>query len=102
MNSGDLLVDPSSAIQAQTPRHCDRRDFVKGCAALVGAAGLSTYNMRWAAAEPAPETRTIRLKEEPFPCEAPVLVAQELLRAEGFSDVVYVQSGTGVAALYNK
>jgi hypothetical protein len=28
-----------------------------------------------------------RVKEGPFPCEATVLVAQELLRAEGFSDV---------------
>jgi NitT/TauT family transport system substrate-binding protein len=40
------------------------------------------------------------LKEDPFLCEAPVLVAEELLRAEGFSDIQYVPAPGAV--IYEK
>jgi len=42
-------------------------------------------------AEPPPETRRIRLPKVPNVCWAPAYVAEELLRAEGFSDVRFVQ-----------
>ena len=66
-----------------------RRDFVKGVAALAGAAGLLPYGVGQAAAEPAPETTRIRLYQAPTICLAPQYVAEDLLRAEGFSEIEY-------------
>jgi NitT/TauT family transport system substrate-binding protein len=43
-----------------------------------------------AAAEPPPETTKLRIYENPVTCLAPQIVAQELLYAEGFTDVQYV------------
>lgn len=43
------------------------------------------------AAEPPPETTTLRLMRLPSICEAPVQVAGDLLVGEGFSEVHYVQ-----------
>jgi NitT/TauT family transport system substrate-binding protein len=59
-------------------------------AAMAGLVGLGSD--RAAAAEPPPETTTIRLVRFPFDvvCTAPQWVAEELLRAEGFSTVEYV------------
>jgi NitT/TauT family transport system substrate-binding protein len=91
MGSRNRLGDPISAMQGQTDHHWERRDFVKGVAALAGAAGLSAYDMRWAAAEPPPETMRIRLVHMPAICQAPQYVAEELLRAEGFTDVQYLK-----------
>jgi NitT/TauT family transport system substrate-binding protein len=42
------------------------------------------------AAEPPPETTTIRLAKEPAICFAPQYVCEELLRDEGFSNIRYV------------
>ena len=59
-----------------------------GAASLVGA---------WPtlADEAPPETTTIRLVKIPGICIAPQYVAEELLRAEGFTDVRYVLSEAG-------
>jgi NitT/TauT family transport system substrate-binding protein len=64
-----------------------RRDFLQQLAALTagGALGLS----REAAAEPPPETTTIRLNGYMVACVAPLFVADALLRAEGFRHVEY-------------
>jgi NitT/TauT family transport system substrate-binding protein len=71
-----------------------RRRFVAGLSA-AGAAGL-VLTPRWVHAEPPPETTSVRLpKLVPLTCIAPVYVAGELLRAEGFTDVRYVEEGTG-------
>src|SRR5690242_10447172 len=67
-----------------------RRDFVKSLGALAGAAGVSAYDMRTAAAEPSPETTRVRLIDASAMCLAPQYIAKELLHAEGFSDVEYV------------
>jgi len=67
-----------------------RRAFVAGASA-VGAAGLiGTATDAWA--EPPPETTTLRIWKNTGPavCEAPKYVAADLLRAEGFTDVRYV------------
>jgi hypothetical protein len=64
-----------------------RREFVAGLTGL-GAAGV--LGVRRAAAEPAPETTRLRLSQIPGICVAPQYVAQELLQAEGFTDVRYV------------
>jgi len=88
MGGGKHLVQSNGGIQA--PQHWGRRHFVKGVAALAGAAGLSAYDIRSAAADPPPETNKLRIHESPVTCIAPQLVVQELLHAEGFTDVRYV------------
>ena len=67
-----------------------RRRFLSN-AALAGAAGLGGFGA-WGkalAAEPPPEITTIRFEKDPVTCIAPQ-VFQELLRAEGFTDIRYV------------
>jgi len=64
-----------------------RRVFVSGLAA-AGTTGL--LGARTGATEPPPETSTIRLYKFPGICLAPQYIAEELLRAEGFTDVQYV------------
>jgi NitT/TauT family transport system substrate-binding protein len=67
-----------------------RRRFLTN-AAFAGAAGLGGYGA-WGkalAAEPPPEITTIRFEKDPVFCLAPQ-VLQELLRAEGFTDIRYV------------
>ena len=66
-----------------------RRDFLAAAGAL-GAASLIGVP-RIASAEPAPETRKIRLIHTPAICFAPQYLAEELLRLEGFSEVEYVE-----------
>ena len=48
-----------------------------------------------ARAEPPPETTRIRIVKVRSICLAPQYVAEELLHAEGFTDVQYVEAGTG-------
>jgi NitT/TauT family transport system substrate-binding protein len=67
-----------------------RRRFLTN-AALAGAAGLGGFGA-WGkalAAEPPPEITTIRFERDVSTCLAPQ-VFQELLRAEGFTDIRYV------------
>ena len=50
------------------------------------------------AAEGPPENTTVRLaKKIPVLCNAPQYIADDLLRAEGFTDIQYVTSGPGAA-----
>lgn len=58
-------------------------------AGLVGARGGWLGGGRSLAAEPPPEVTTIRLEKDPVICLAPQ-AAEELLRAEGFTDIRYV------------
>jgi len=74
--------------------HPHRREFVKGLGALAGSAALLGYDIRPVAAEPPPETTRIRFDVIPAICLAPQYVAEELLKAEGFTDVQYVRSET--------
>ncbi len=74
-----------------------RREFVGGLT-LVASAGLGMRPER-AAAEPPPETTKLRLlKEKGRTCWAPQYVAEDLLRAEGFTDVTYVDFPGGAAS----
>jgi NitT/TauT family transport system substrate-binding protein len=60
---------------------------------LAGAAGfLSAPIPRARAAEPALETTTVRLGKLPVICVAPQYVCEALLRAEGFTDIRYVDT----------
>ena len=67
-----------------------RRSFL-AMTALTGAAGLLSPRRGWAD-EPALETTTIRLGRAPVICFAPQYICEALLRAEGFTDVRYVNT----------
>ena len=71
-----------------------RRQFLHGLS-IAGAAGALGVPGDLLAAEPPPETRRIRIQKTPSACLAPQFVARELLLAEGFTDVEYVQLMSG-------
>src|SRR5262245_20587032 len=69
-------------------RFHNRRDFLAsvslaGAASLLGRGGS-------VAQEAPPETTTVRIPTGPLICNAPVYIADELLRAEGFTDIQHV------------
>ena len=69
-----------------------RREFLAGTS-MIGAATLLGLP-RTAAAEPPPETTKIRFLHAPAICIAPLYLAEELLRLEGFTEVQFVEPGT--------
>jgi NitT/TauT family transport system substrate-binding protein len=68
-----------------------RRAFVKTALAAAGA-GLLGHARRGFAADPPPETTTLRIGHSQSLCAAPQFVAEDLLRGEGFTSVKYVKS----------
>ena len=74
----------------------NRRRFLAGAAA-AGAAGL-LGTATPARAEPPPETTSVRLPRYigSAYCWAGLYLAEEMLRAEGFTDVRYVQGDNNV------
>ncbi len=70
-----------------------RREFLARACALGTASFLGAG--RAASAEPRPETTRIRFGYDPVICVAPMFLAEELLRAEGFTDIEYVQREAG-------
>jgi NitT/TauT family transport system substrate-binding protein len=74
-----------------------RRRFVTGLAAAATAGLIGTP--RGVAAEPPLETTTVRLGRIPASCDAPIYAADELLRAEGFTDVRFVSTTPGRARI---
>jgi NitT/TauT family transport system substrate-binding protein len=68
-----------------------RRRLISGVAA-AGAAGLVRMPRALSADGP-PETTMVRLAKQPVICFAPQYVCEQLLRAEGFIDVRYVDLG---------
>ena len=60
-----------------------------GAASLIGAPDSDAQDGRL-------ETTTVRLSKFPNICTAPQYVADELLRAEGFTDIRYVAVETGI------
>ena len=75
-----------------------RREFMRSLA-IASAASMLGPSRLALAAEPPPETTRIRLGKAPSACLAPQYVAEELLRAEGFSQVEYVGTGLSAAGL---
>jgi NitT/TauT family transport system substrate-binding protein len=72
----------------------NRRDFLASVSA-ASAAGVLGAGSSFAD-EPPPETTTIRLSKIPGICIAPQYIAEELLRAEGFTDIHYVATEPGL------
>ena len=68
----------------------DRRDFLARSAGLAGASLLPFSNS--AQAEPPPEIKKIRMIRPAVTCVAPLLLAEDLLRLEGFSQAEYVSA----------
>jgi NitT/TauT family transport system substrate-binding protein len=70
-----------------------RRDFLT---TLSAAGAVSALSGRSPLADEGPlEVTTIRLFRDPSICDAPWFVGEDLLRAEGFTDVRYVQVQVG-------
>src|SRR5207245_10574228 len=77
-----------------------RRAFANGMA-LTAAAAVLALSTKAADAEPRPETTRLRLVRLPFDhaCLAPQWVAEELLRAEGFTDITSTTSADSIGDL---
>src|SRR5436190_19894441 len=71
-----------------------RREFLNRIT-LAGAATFLGVRPLPVAAEPPPETTRLRLLRAPSICWAPQYLADDLLRAEGFTDVTYVDFPAG-------
>src|SRR5215475_9639389 len=81
-------------MHTQHARQLSRRRFLRGVT-LTGTAGLLGLSARRVDAEPPPETTRIRLTKLPSTCRAPQWIAEELLAAEGFTEVHYVPVQSG-------
>ena len=79
--------------------HTNRRDLLLAgaCAASTALFASVAARLRAEGLDPPPETTTVRLAKNPVICIAPQYVVSDLLSAEGFTNVVYVQSDAGVA-----
>jgi len=77
--------------------HWSRREFL-GAAALASAGALLGSPTDGFAAEPPPETKSIRIVQVASTCFAPQYLAEELLRADGFSEVQYIKPTPGEPA----
>jgi NitT/TauT family transport system substrate-binding protein len=71
-----------------------RRAFLTRMSALTAASALGFA--RTARAEPPPETTRIRMVTAPTICTAPVLLAENMLRLEGFTDIKYVDTKNSI------
>jgi NitT/TauT family transport system substrate-binding protein len=80
-----------------------RRQFLGGLT-LAGTAGFLAVRAAPVGAEPPPETTRLRLHKTAGICVAPQYVAEELLHAEGFTDVHYVELDPAkmVSSLYQQ
>ena len=90
------LASPSSAAIQRAPEgvhdmsQTTRREFANGMA-LTAAAVILGVSPKPADAEPPPEITRLTLPKFPFDhaCLAPQWIADDLLRAEGFTDIQY-------------
>ena len=71
------------------PQMQTRRRVLRAIAAM---SAVTLPARRLLAAEPAPEITTVRFGKIPVICFAPQYVCEELLRAEGFTDIRYVNA----------
>ena len=78
-----------------------RRAFLRGLT-TVGAAGIVGAGPRRSAANPPLETTRVRLAQPGGICQAPKWLAEELLRAEGFTDVQYTHGSSDVWRMSNR
>ena len=72
-----------------------RRSFLTGSAVVVTTIAAHRGGLA-AVAEPPPETTRVRLGSVPSICLSPQYVAEDLLRAEGFTEIRYQPSSGGL------
>jgi NitT/TauT family transport system substrate-binding protein len=85
-------------MNKQRSKEWSRREFLRGLSLGGTAAFFGLRTPLVAAAEPPPETTAIRLvRSLSALCVAPQYLAEELLRAEGFTDIRYVEKDAGLA-----
>src|ERR1700733_1460309 len=91
--SGGVATD---SAKREAPMFPTRRDLLLGVT-TTAAAGLAWSNRRRGAlaAEALAETATIRLAKVPSLCVMPQYVVDELLAAEGITEVDYVVTDSG-------
>lgn len=77
-----------------------RRTFLKS--AMAAGTGAVLIPSRARAAEAPPETTRVRLFKFPGICLAPSYIAEDLLRAEGFTDVQYLDFPEGASGVYER
>ena len=77
-------------MRIQHAQQVSRRQFLGGLT-LAGTAGLLSLHPRLVAAEPPPETTRVRLVHAVGICRAPQYIAEDLLWAEGFTEVHYLK-----------
>src|SRR3954463_15941869 len=76
----------------QSRRHLLTNIAVAGATGFAGLGVAGFYGGRKSvAAEPPPEVTTIRFEKDPATCLAPQ-AAEDLLHAEGFTDIRYVEA----------
>jgi NitT/TauT family transport system substrate-binding protein len=92
------LAAISRAIFEEVPMHANRRDMLLAgaCAASTAILWSSVTRLSAEGPNPPPETSIIRLAKSPSICIAPQYVVSDLLNAEGFTNVVYIESGSYV------
>src|SRR4029450_2096188 len=76
-------------MDTQRARGFSRWRFLGGLT-LAGTGGLLGLHTRRGAAGPPPETTTLKLPKTPSICAAPLYVAEELFKTEGFSEVQFL------------
>jgi NitT/TauT family transport system substrate-binding protein len=79
-------------MNAMSVDRSSRRAFLVNASALSAASLLVVP--RLASAEPPPEVTKVRLAPAPVLCTAPMRLAEEFLRMEGFTEIEYVTSKT--------
>ena len=88
-HAGGVRAGPDASRGASYADHPDRRDFLAAVSA-AGAPGVLGARGSLADEGP-PETTTLRLRASTRAiCLAPGYIAEDLLRAEGFTDIRYV------------
>jgi NitT/TauT family transport system substrate-binding protein len=99
-----LITGIHNSRNRPMPIEGSRRRFLSNLA-LAGAAGFAGLggvglggSGTSIAAEPPPETTTMRMAKSTALCIAPFLVAEELLRAEGFTNIEYIPTTGGFSA----
>jgi NitT/TauT family transport system substrate-binding protein len=87
------MYEEESKMLGSSMSQVGRRHFLK-CAATIGAAGLLGARHALGAVEAPLETTKIRFVHAPSICIAPLYLAEELLRMDGFTEVQYLPLGT--------
>lgn len=76
------------------PKMQSRRQFVASMSLTSASVAGLVRAARGEAAEEPPETASVRFMRTPSLCHAPQFVAEELLRAEGFTEIRYIEGAS--------